>query len=66
MYSCKWRALGIALFVLLAASPPAQQSFVAQYQDRVSATQAAQPHWITPPVTVTPRLEQEFRRDFVR
>lgn len=30
---------------------------------RVSATQAAQPHWMTPVVTVTPRLEQEFRFD---
>jgi hypothetical protein len=29
----------------------------------VSATQDAQPHWITPFVTVTPRLEQEFRYD---
>lgn len=29
----------------------------------VSATQEAQPHWITPLVTVTPRLEQEFRYD---
>jgi hypothetical protein len=29
-----------------------------------SATQAAQPHWMTPLVTVTPRLEQEFRADF--
>ncbi len=30
----------------------------------VSATQAAQPSWMTPLVTVTPRLEQEFRFDF--
>ncbi len=30
----------------------------------VAATQAAQPHWMTPLVTVTPRLEQEFRADF--
>ena len=36
------------------------------YQARVSATQAEQPHWITPLVTVTPRLEQEIRTDFVR
>jgi hypothetical protein len=32
--------------------------------DMVSATQAAQPTWMTPLVTVTPRLEQEFRFDF--
>ena len=30
----------------------------------VSATQAVQPNWMTPLVTVTPRLEQEFRSDF--
>ncbi|HUY95780.1 MAG TPA: hypothetical protein VMU71_10795 [Terracidiphilus sp.] len=33
--------------------------------ERVSRTQAAQPHWMTPLVTVTPRLEQEFRFDTV-
>lgn len=32
--------------------------------DMVSAIQAAQPGWMTPLVTVTPRLEQEFRFDF--
>jgi hypothetical protein len=31
--------------------------------DRVSEAQASQPHWMTPLVTVTPRLEQEFRYD---
>lgn len=41
-------------------------SFIARYQARVSATQAEQPHWVTPLVTVTPRLEQEIRSDFVR
>ena len=40
-------------------------SFVDRSQARVSATQADQPHWITPLVTVTPRLEQEIRADFV-
>jgi hypothetical protein len=30
----------------------------------VSASQEAQPHWMTPLVTVTPRLEQELRWDF--
>ena len=33
--------------------------------ERVSATQARQPHWMTPVVTITPRLEQEFRFDTV-
>ena len=40
--------------------PPA----VVSWLDMVSATQAAQPNWMTPLVTVTPRLEQEFRSDF--
>jgi hypothetical protein len=40
-------------------------TFLARYQARVSATQAEQPHWVTPLVTVTPRLEQEIRADFV-
>jgi hypothetical protein len=41
-------------------------SWIARYQALVSATQSRQPHWITPLVTVTPRLEQEVRADFVR
>ena len=40
--------------------PPAVESWL----DMVSATQAAQPNWMTPLVTVTPRLEQELRSDF--
>ncbi|HQT78484.1 MAG TPA: hypothetical protein PLD10_15625 [Rhodopila sp.] len=31
--------------------------------DRVRQAQASQPHWMTPLVTVTPRLEQEVRYD---
>jgi len=31
--------------------------------NRVDAAQASQPHWMTPLVTVTPRLEEEFRYD---
>jgi len=42
-----------------------QTTFIQRYQARVSATQAEQPHWVTPLVTVTPRLEQEIRADFV-
>jgi hypothetical protein len=56
-----------AAFLALPLTLHAQQddSFFARYQARVSATQAEQPHWVTPLVTVTPRLEQEFRTDFV-
>lgn len=56
----------LPLFFLIAASNPlSAQSWVSHWQARASATQAAQPHWITPLVTVTPRLEQEFRTDFL-
>jgi hypothetical protein len=37
--------------------------YFAGYFARVDATQAAQPHWITPVATTTPRLEEEFRTD---
>jgi hypothetical protein len=45
--------------------PPPPHTFIQRYQARVTATQNEQPHWITPLVTVTPRLEQEVRTDFV-
>ena len=45
--------------------PPPQRTFIQRYQARVTATQNEQPHWVTPLVTVTPRLEQELRTDFV-
>jgi hypothetical protein len=44
---------------------PQPQNFIQRYQARVTATQNEQPRWITPLVTVTPRLEQELRTDFV-
>ena len=46
-------------------APSVPGSFIDRYQVRVTATQSQQPHWITPLVTVTPRLEQELRTDFV-
>jgi hypothetical protein len=39
-------------------------SLVSSWLAMVTRTQDAQPHWMTPLVTVTPRLEQEFRFDF--
>ena len=39
------------------------QKWVGNWLNKVSATQAEQPHWVTPVATVTPRLEQEFRFD---
>jgi hypothetical protein len=52
-------------FVGTSGSLFSQTTFLERYQARVSATQAEQPHWVTPLVTVTPRLEQEIRADFV-
>ncbi len=45
------------------APAPQAKSWVGRWLGNVSATQAAQPHWMTPVATVTPRLEQEFRFD---
>jgi hypothetical protein len=36
---------------------------VNSWLDMVTASQNAQPHWMTPLITVTPRLEQELRWD---
>jgi hypothetical protein len=68
-------AAGIALAPVCAhaqSAPPMATPGAGYYSDRpfvswldmVSASQAAQPRWMTPLVTVTPRLEQEFRWDF--
>jgi hypothetical protein len=64
------RAVGAALFcggmLFVAPSCFGQQTeggFFDDWQHRASETQADQPHWVTPVVTVTPRLEQEIRYD---
>lgn len=51
--------------LLLASSALGQESsgYFENWFPRVTKTQAAQPHWITPLFTVTPRLEEEFRSD---
>lgn len=56
----------LSLAVVGAVCAKAQTGFIDEWQARVNKTQAEQPHWVTPLVTVTPRLEQEFRTDFVR
>jgi len=59
----------IPFLILVFVLPPvlqAQNSFIDRWQQRATAIQGEQPHWVTPLVTVTPRLEQEFRSDFVR
>jgi hypothetical protein len=37
--------------------------YFTDWMPRVTRIQSAQPHWITPLVTITPRLEQEYRYD---
>lgn len=49
--------------VLIACPVLSAQNWTDNWLKRVSATQAEQPHWMTPIATVTPRLEQEFRFD---
>jgi len=58
--------IGLLAACASAAVTAQSQSFFASWQDRVNRTQAEQPHWVTPLITVTPRLEQEFRTDFTR
>jgi hypothetical protein len=54
-------------FVFVVTTPSfCQEGFFSGWFDRVTRTQAAQPHWITPMFTVTPRLEEEFRFDILR
>ena len=66
------------VFLLLSASafcqslqsppttPAQEDDWFSRWLSRVSQIQAEQPHWVTPVVTVTPRLEQEFRFDVNR
>ena len=64
-YSISARFQFFLFFLFLLPSCHAQNTFTASWLHRASRTQAEQPHWLTPIVLVTPRLEQEFRADFV-
>ncbi len=58
----------LLLIVLLAGGSPgahAQDGFLSDWLARSDRAKAEQPHWMTPLATVTPRLEQEFRSDFL-
>ena len=44
-------------------APPGTPGFSAQWFAISDAAKESQPHWMTPLVTVTPRLEQEVRYD---
>ena len=65
-----FRQFGFAASLVVALAPISAHadgmidpSIVHSWIDTVNASQAAQPHWMTPLVTVTPRLEQELRWD---
>jgi len=45
------------------ASADAVSDYFAHWFERVDEAKASQPQWMTPIVTVTPRLEEEFRYD---
>ena len=56
----------IAVAFLLSGSVGfAQDGFLSRWFARSDQAKADQPHWMTPVVTVTRRLEQEFRTDLV-
>lgn len=63
------RLLLVSIALVAAAAPASAQApsdgFWAAWFARSDAAKEAQPHWITPLATVTPRLEQEVRWDFV-
>jgi hypothetical protein len=64
----------IVLAILLSVATPCRAQSVAEFGTaienyfinwfpRVTQIQSEQPHWVTPLVTVTPRLEEEYRYD---
>jgi hypothetical protein len=55
----------LALLALLLAAAPAlsAQSWIDDYFNRVDRMQTEQPHWITPLVTTTSRLDEKIRYD---
>jgi len=65
---CAVWVCGIWLCCITALGCPAaaQGSLMERYERRVAASSAQQPGWATPLVTVSPRVEQGFRADFVR
>src|SRR5260370_5702 len=52
---------GLIMFLVFACTSHAQDSWFS----RSDKAKSDQPHWMTPLVTITPRLEQEFRTDFL-
>ncbi|HLN02907.1 MAG TPA: hypothetical protein VK335_26700 [Bryobacteraceae bacterium] len=55
----------LVLLFWAASAMHAQDGFFSEWLDRSDQAKADQPRWMTPLATVTPRLEQEFRADFL-
>jgi hypothetical protein len=55
----------LAAASLFCCALDAQDGFWSDWLQRSDQAKADQPHWTTPLATVTPRLEQEFRTDFL-
>ncbi len=62
-YDLRMKPFALAVMLGLCATTAMAQD--SSWFDRVLAIKAEQPSWMTPLVTVTPRLEQEFRYDVV-
>lgn len=59
-------SIGVLSSLFCASAYADGESLFTNWLDNVSRTQENQPHWMTPLVTVTPRLEQEYRFDYTR
>lgn len=56
-------AVAMSAGSVLAQSDDGISDYFDHWYDRVTEAQDSQPHWMTPLMTVTPRLEEEFRYD---
>src|SRR2546428_8250447 len=67
--SCRIAGLVLGLLIVAAGTASAGQDndggYFRNWFVRSDKAKEEQPHWMTPIVTVTPRLEQEVREDFL-
>jgi len=55
----------LILGTLFIGTAQAQDGFWSHWFARSDQAKADQPRWMTPVVTVTPRVEQEYRSDYI-
>src|SRR5437773_2732566 len=69
LMSCRIAGLVLGLLIVAAGTASAGQDndggYFRNWFVRSDKSKEEQPHWMTPIVTVTPRLEQEIREDFL-